>query len=171
MLAHGYRGSVRLSLPPPTLGHVTSKKARRRGANVGKGDSMRWLGGAREFAAGVGIESRYRPDLWLWARVAGDMLDLSMLGTVLASPGRDLARRSHTAVATAAVVGVTVADGVAAVRVSRNGAQNGEQGKTMSDVEAKASITVNRPVEEVFVYWQNFENLPQFMAHLQSVES
>lgn len=132
---------------------------------------MRWLGGAREVAAGVGIESRYRPDLWLWARVAGDMLDLSMLGAVLASPRRDLAGRSRAAVATAAVVGVTVADVVAAVRVRRNGAQNGEQGKTMSDVEAKASITVNRPVEEVFVYWQNFENLPQFMAHLESVES
>jgi Alcohol dehydrogenase GroES-like domain len=40
---------------------------------------MRWLGGAREFAAGVGIESRRRGDLWLWARVVGDMLDLSML--------------------------------------------------------------------------------------------
>lgn len=26
---------------------------------------MRWLGGAREFAAGVGIESRRRPNLWL----------------------------------------------------------------------------------------------------------
>ena len=131
---------------------------------------MRWLGGAREFAAGVGIESRRRADLWLWARVAGDMLDLSMLGAVLASPRRDPVRRSRAAIATAAVVGVTVADVVAATRVSRNGAQNGEAGKAMSSVDAKASITVNRPVNEVFAYWQNFENLPQFMAHLQSVE-
>ena len=135
---------------------------------------MRWLGGAREFAAGVGIESRRRADLWLWARVAGDMLDLSMLGAVLASPRRDPVRRSRAAIATAAVVGVTVADVVAATRVSRNGAQNGEAGKVMrkvmSSVEAKASITVNRPVNEVFAYWQNFENLPRFMAHLQSVE-
>ena len=131
---------------------------------------MRWLGGAREFAAGVGIESRRRADLWLWARVAGDMLDLSMLGAVLASPRRDPVRRSRAAIATAAVVGVTVADVVAATRVSRNGAQNGEAGKAMSSVDAKASITVNRPVHEVFAYWQNVENLPQFMAHLKSVE-
>ena len=58
---------------------------------------MRWLGGAREVAAGAGIESRYRPELWLWARVAGDMLDLSMLGTVLASPRRGPGGRSRAA--------------------------------------------------------------------------
>lgn len=40
----------------------------------------------------------------------------------------------------------------------------------MSNVDAKTSITVNRPVNEVFAYWQNFDNLPQLMAHLQSVE-
>jgi hypothetical protein len=40
---------------------------------------QRWLGGAREIAAGVGIELRRRPVRWLWARVAGDVLDLTML--------------------------------------------------------------------------------------------
>ena len=132
---------------------------------------MRWLGGAREVAAGAGIESRYRPELWLWARVAGDMLDLSMLGTVLASPRRGPGGRSRAAMATAAVLGTTVADVVAALRVSRNGTHNGESGKALSGVEAKASITVNRPVDEVFAYWERLENLPQFMAHLQSVQS
>ena len=56
---------------------------------------MRWLGGAREFAAGVGIESRRRADLWLWARVVGDMFDRGMLGAVLASPGRGPIRRNR----------------------------------------------------------------------------
>jgi uncharacterized membrane protein len=32
---------------------------------------QRWFGGAREVATGAGIESRRRPGLWLWARVAG----------------------------------------------------------------------------------------------------
>jgi hypothetical protein len=49
---------------------------------------QRWLGGAREVAAGVGIELHRRPVRWLWARVAGDVLDLTMLGAVLGSPRR-----------------------------------------------------------------------------------
>ncbi len=36
-------------------------------------------------------------------------------------------------------------------------------------VKAERSVTINRPVEEVFQYWRNFENLPRFMAHLKEV--
>jgi uncharacterized membrane protein len=32
------------------------------------------------------------------------------------------------------------------------------------------TITVQRPVEEVYRYWRNVENLPRFMRHLESVE-
>ena len=31
------------------------------------------------------------------------------------------------------------------------------------------SITINRPIAEVYRFWRNFENLPQFMEHLESV--
>ncbi len=37
-------------------------------------------------------------------------------------------------------------------------------------IHVEASVTVNRPVEEVFAYWRNFENLPQIMKHLEKVE-
>jgi uncharacterized membrane protein len=33
------------------------------------------------------------------------------------------------------------------------------------------SITVNRPVEEVYRSWRNIENLPHIMSHLQSVST
>jgi uncharacterized membrane protein len=46
-----------------------------------------------------------------------------------------------------------VADLIAALRLSCNGTQNGEAGKAMSGVEAEGSITVNRPVDEIFAYW------------------
>ena len=36
--------------------------------------------GAREVAAGVGILSRREPSGWLWARVAGDAMDLALIG-------------------------------------------------------------------------------------------
>jgi len=32
------------------------------------------------------------------------------------------------------------------------------------------SITINRPIEELYRFWRNLENLPQFMHHLESVE-
>ena len=37
-------------------------------------------------------------------------------------------------------------------------------------VEVVKSVTINRPVEEVYRFWRNFENLPRFMRHLTSVE-
>jgi uncharacterized membrane protein len=130
---------------------------------------QRWLGGAREVTLGTGIESRRKPEMWLWGRVAGDIADLGMLGAVLSNPKRRPEERRRTAIATAAVVGVTVADLIAAVRLSRSDQRNGKAGEGMGGIEAKGSITVNRPVDEVFAYWENLENLPKFMSHLQSV--
>ena len=64
--------------------------------------------GLRELLAGVGILSRARPGpVWLWARVAGDTLDLSALGVALESNDT---KRDHVVIATAAVVGVTALD-------------------------------------------------------------
>lgn len=31
------------------------------------------------------------------------------------------------------------------------------------------SVTINRPIEEVYSFWHNFENFPKFMDHLDSV--
>jgi uncharacterized membrane protein len=36
-------------------------------------------------------------------------------------------------------------------------------------IRVRKSITVNRPVDEVYGFWRNFENLPRFMFHLESV--
>jgi uncharacterized membrane protein len=36
-------------------------------------------------------------------------------------------------------------------------------------IKADLSITVNRPLEELYRFWLNFENLPCFMLHLKSV--
>jgi uncharacterized membrane protein len=32
------------------------------------------------------------------------------------------------------------------------------------------SVTINRPVAELYRFWRNLENLPRFMRHLESVE-
>lgn len=32
------------------------------------------------------------------------------------------------------------------------------------------SVTINRPIEQLYRFWRNLENLPQFMRHLESVD-
>jgi uncharacterized membrane protein len=42
--------------------------------------------------------------------------------------------------------------------------ENGHEG-----ILVERSVTVNRPKEELFQMWRDFENLPRFMQHLESV--
>lgn len=35
--------------------------------------------------------------------------------------------------------------------------------------KVEKSVTINRPPAELYSYWRNFENLPRFMKHLESV--
>jgi hypothetical protein len=64
--------------------------------------------GLREIAAGVGILASRRPGPWLWARVAGDVLDLATLAAAYGqSTGAD---RRKAVEAAAAVAGVTALD-------------------------------------------------------------
>ena len=74
------------------------------------------LFGLREIAAGVGLLSQDRLAPWLWARVAGDALDLAVLGSAFAgAPGR----RANVGFATGAVAGVTALDVLAGRRLSQ----------------------------------------------------
>jgi uncharacterized membrane protein len=114
--------------------------------------------GLREITSGIGILAQPRSAGWVWSRVAGDALDISLLGSALASEDTD---RGRLAAATAAVAGVTALDYYCAQQLGR-----GESAR-ISHVKA---ITVNRPVEEVYRFWRDFRNLPRFMSHLESVE-
>ncbi|SRR5690606_31761677 len=58
--------------------------------------------GARELVTGIGILAARNPTPWMWARVAGDALDLAGLAR---SP-----RKARAAAAMAAVAGVTALD-------------------------------------------------------------
>ncbi len=37
------------------------------------------------------------------------------------------------------------------------------------DIKVEKTVTINKPAEELYRFWRNFENLPQFMKHLKSV--
>jgi len=38
------------------------------------------------------------------------------------------------------------------------------------NITIKTSLTVNKPIAEVYAFWRNLENLPLFMKHLESVQ-
>lgn len=43
-------------------------------------------------------------------------------------------------------------------------------GERPKGVKIEKSVTVNRPVDEVYRFWRQLENLPRFMQHLERVE-
>lgn len=113
------------------------------------------LYGLREIASGVTIFSG-KDAAGLWSRVAGDALDLASLGMAFTSPD---ANRGRVAFATANVLAVTALDLIGAKQLSTGN----------SGVHANASCIVNKSPDEVYRFWRNFENLPRFMKHLQTV--
>lgn len=125
---------------------------------------MRTLG-MRELASGIGILSQPRPAGWMWSRVAGDVMDLALLGSALNASGT---QRNRTVAATAAVLGVAALDVVCGQRLARD-AEPGTTEAKQPGVHVTRTITINKSPEEVYEFWHDFENLPRFMRHLESV--
>ena len=120
--------------------------------------------GMRELVAGAGLLAGRKPTPFLWARVAGDAMDLALLGNALSADGQ----KTRTGAATAAVAGVTALDVVAATAGSQvdEVPVDGER----SAVEARSAITVNASPDAAYAAWRDFEALPAFMYHLKSVQ-
>jgi len=73
-----------------------------------------------------------------------------------------LTRRSKTGAALAAAGGYLVYSGV-----------SGEYpllGQNAGPIEVMHSVTIQRPVEEVFAFWRDLGNLPRFLRHLTRVD-
>jgi uncharacterized membrane protein len=122
--------------------------------------------GAREIASGIGILTGRQPDafpnaFWMWSRVGGDAIDLALLG---AASRLKKSNRGRIALATAAVAGVTALDAICSQRLSR---RNGARGN--GAIRVAKSATINRSPEELYRFWRDFQNLPRFMKHLESV--
>jgi uncharacterized membrane protein len=124
------------------------------------------LMGLREISHGIAILSNQQPEKAVWSRVAGDALDLALLGKTLSNPDND---RGRTLFATATVRAVTALDVMCAKQLSKQPDTIANAGVDKGIIRTKRSITVHRPIEEVYAFWRNFENLPHFMRHLESV--
>ncbi|MDQ6860083.1 MAG: SRPBCC family protein [Verrucomicrobiota bacterium] len=112
--------------------------------------------GAREILSGVGILVQRRPAGWLWSRVIGDIMDLSLLGVAMADRSNE---RERVEAAAGAVGGVMIADIISAVQNSRD----------TRPIRVEKVVAIDRPANELYDYWREFENLPKFMRHLESV--
>jgi uncharacterized membrane protein len=121
---------------------------------------IRYGCGLREIMAGIGILTQRKPATWVWARVAGDAIDLAALDAAFMSSGTDKLKLSA---AMAAVVGVTALDLYNAQQLSTPRGRGGR-------VVAVNTVTINRPPDEVYHFWRDFQNLPRFMSHLESVQ-
>jgi uncharacterized membrane protein len=133
------------------------------GQAIGVGDGQRQRTaivtvGVRELTAAAGLLGLQSP-AWLWWRVAGDVVDLSLLGRAVKNhDGRGWPR---TAAATAAVVGILGLDLYAALTRSR--------AKSVADLTA--ATTVGCTPRQAYDLWRRLENLPSFMAHLDEVRA
>jgi uncharacterized membrane protein len=114
--------------------------------------------GVRELLSGIGILAQRKPTGWLWSRVAGDVMDLSLLGAAFAA---DDSEPHRVEAAAGAVAGVMVLDVISSIQHSRD----------TEPLRVEKIITIDRSPEELYRFWRDFENLPRFMRNVESVRT
>jgi uncharacterized membrane protein len=115
---------------------------------IGGGDErvMRVMG-LREVAQGSGILTRPRPTGFLWSRVAGDALDLALLGVVARHGNR------RTLVAIANVLPIAAADVFEAKHLTQ------KQGPPQSGKRIRKAVTIAKTREQVEQAWVEAQEL------------
>jgi uncharacterized membrane protein len=112
--------------------------------------------GLAKLGIGLGVLLGPRRRVPLIARAALDAIDLGLVGLA----GRTRSHRRRLAGALA-VAGVGAVNTVAAVRAQKAFAA--------SNRVVMYSVTINKPIDEVYAFFRRFERLPTFMEHLAEV--
>jgi uncharacterized membrane protein len=170
------RGLIWASMGLGVLELVAPKRVQKLAGVRGDYSGLIRILGLREIASGLLIFMQARPHQAVWSRVVGDAIDLSLLGAASASPRT---RKNRLAAVTASILGITLVDMLTASQLTRVRSEERVY-STITDRDLSGrlnngafrvtkSITINRPAEELYAFWRNFENLPQFMFHLQAV--
>jgi uncharacterized membrane protein len=122
--------------------------------------------GLREIASGIGILAERRPVGWMWSRVAGDVMDLALLGAGFAAWR---VRRGRLAVAAAGVLGATAVDAFCAEQLRGLGRLSAHADAD-GTLRVRKRVTVNRPPDALYRFWRDFTNHPRFMERVESVQ-
>jgi uncharacterized membrane protein len=117
----------------------------------------------------LGASNRNLSELERWVSIAAGtglaiygLTHLKNRGWLYGALGAYLLRRGVTAHCDLyEALGVNTSDASSDTRAALGGARG---------THVLESITINRPVEELYRFWRNLENLPRFMRHLESVE-
>ncbi len=72
--------------------------------------------------------------------------------------------------AIAAVVGITMVGVLASQNLAREPGTRPAVRRPRG-IRVRKAVTIDRPRDEVYRFWRNFENLPRFMQHLEVVET
>ena len=126
--------------------------------------------GAREMATGLAILAQPDQPAWIRSRIAGDALDLASLATVMARESTD---RRRALAACIAVAGVAAVDVLCAQRLDTAESRYGSartRPRRHAHVRVEQAVTINRPIEEVYAFWRQYDNFPRFMRHVVAVE-
>jgi uncharacterized membrane protein len=121
--------------------------------------------GIRELTCGIGLLSEPRSPAWAWARTAGDVMDLALLG--YAWQGNSASREQMLSIG-GSVLGCAVVDAQTAWSLQQERAASTD-GSAAGQIHVRQSVTILEPPEEVYAFFRKLENLPRFMVHLESV--
>lgn len=122
--------------------------------------------GLREIVSGVGLLRQPDNQAWRWARVAGDAMDLTLLGIAAAHPSGDRRRLASTALALASISAVDLRAGnPPRIKPSWQALAGPHAGQRVQE-----AVSINRSPDECYQFWRDLERLPTFMQHLESVE-
>lgn len=143
------------------MAELLAPKAMGRMIGVGDHATVLRMCGVREIVSGVGLLSGRAPATFAMSRVAGDVMDLALLGAALRSPDSN---PSRVAAAATAVAGVAALDLYASKVELQTSMAEAQQ-----DVPVHATLVINSTPDEVYAFWRKLENLPRFMSHVESV--
>jgi uncharacterized membrane protein len=96
------------------------------------------------------------------ALVAYGLTRRNLPGIVLAVAGGEMIYRGAT--------GRCPIYGVLGLNTSKKGESPSAVVLHNQSVNVKKSITIDKPAKELYAFWRDFENLPQIMQHLDSVQ-
>lgn len=124
--------------------------------------------GIREIANGIGILAAPREPRWMWSRVAGDAIDLTLLLLALVSPRTSRKRLTGALVA---VAGVTLLDAVCARLLSRRPYRKVSR-KWLTGgrgLRIQKSISINSSPADLYRFCREPSNLARIATSVQSV--
>lgn len=125
--------------------------------------------GVRELASGAALLTQKHRFPWLWARVAGDAMDLALLSS--AALRRVNPHRSRTIATLGVVASIAAADLAASLRQTKRRASRETPVRGSHEDLVEQSLLVNKSPEECYAFWRNLENLPRFIPMLESISA